>query len=85
MNDDLIRTFELPFTRCYGHLEINPKYLIGFTRVIMCAISEKIEQFRLTYLFQDERFSLVGKSKEMKRFLKWYKREILKYKGLRLI
>ena len=85
-DEDTIKTFELPFTRCFENLEINNRYLAGYTRVIMRHISEKIEEFGLTYLFQDyDRFSLVGKTRAMKKFLKWYRIEILKYRGLRLL
>jgi len=85
-NDDSVKIFELPFARHYDNLEVSQDYFIGFTRIIMRSITEKIEELGLTYLFQDyNRFSLVGKQKAMKKFLKWYKSEIIKYRGLRLI
>jgi hypothetical protein len=82
-NLDMIKT--LYFPNSIHEIGLKEDISALYNRAIWREISQKIEKYGLSYLYKDTAcIVLKGRKKGMKKFLRWYKREIIKNGGLKI-
>ena len=83
--EELILAINVPVIHSLYNLTSPPEFVNIYSREIMRIVIEKIDQLHLSLLSRNsESFILKGKTRTVKKFIRWYKREIIRYRGLRV-
>ena len=87
MEEELfIKTLEVPFQCCGYRCEDDDNPIKIFARNMTKIIQKKLDECNTSYQFHEiNKLVVVGESKSVKRFLRWYNLQVIKLKCKKLI